>query len=136
MTEEGKKEVQLPEGFLKLVGLSRETFDLLFESAFTGAIEDTFPDGKLTDRQEVHLRFAALSMCNLFKIFSKQGENAVFDAVRKMPSENKSKRAVRAKELFDDGMTDFADISEQLKKEFGSYGTSERTVRRYIAESE
>ena len=136
MTEEGIKQSELPEGFLKLVGLSPGAFELLFESAFTGAIEDTFPDGKLTDKQELHLKFAALSMCNLFKIFSKQGETAVFDAVRKMPSENKSKRAVRAKELFDGGMTDFADVSEQLQKEFGSYGTSERTVRRYISECE
>ena len=133
MTEEGKKQLQLPEGFLELVGLSPGAFELLFEASFTGAIEDTFPDGKLTDSQEFHLKFAALSMCNMFQIFSKQGENAVFDAVRKMPSENKSKRAVRAQELFDGGMTDFADVSEQLQKEFGSYGTSERTVRRYLA---
>jgi hypothetical protein len=133
MTEEGKKPLQLPERFLELLGLSPGAFEILFEASFTGAIEDTFPDGKLTDKQEFRLKFAALSMCNLFKIFSKQGETAVFDAVRKMPSENKSKRAVRAKELFDGGMTDFADISEQLKNEFGPYGTSERTVRRYLA---
>jgi hypothetical protein len=138
MTEEGEKNYQWADSFYKWGDKAQECgmFEVFYEMACSGSWDRISKDKQMTKEQEAAFMGAALAMFNLGGIFATLGEGAAFDAVRKMPSQNKSKRAVRAQELFDSGMTDFADIADQLKAEGHTVGTSERTIRRYFAENE
>lgn len=138
MSKEVNEDYQWSDSFYKWGDKAQEAgmFEVFLDMACSKSWEDISNGKQMTKEQEAAFMGAALAMFNLGGIFATLGEGAAFDAVRKMPSQNKSKRAMRAQELFNGGMTDFADIADQLKAEGHTVGISERTIRRYFTEND